>query len=166
MSVSPQVFSAPHTRWLLLGSLTLNVIFAGAVGVSLIRDSGAVPLEPVAHMSRGAEHRLDRMATTLPEPDAQIMRSFIRADAAKVVAAQTALRLSQEDLRNSLRAEPFDPGAVRAAMAETSAARDNYDQVLQNVIASAAAKMSPIGRSKLADWPPARPQHPEAVITQ
>jgi uncharacterized membrane protein len=166
MSVSPQVFSAGRMRWLLLGSLTLNLIFAGAAGAAFIRHSGAVPLEPVTHMTQGAEHRLDRIATTLPEPDAQIMRSFIRAQTAKVVAAQANLRLSQEDLRNSLRAEPFNPAAVRAAMAETSAARDNFDQVLQDVIASAAAKMSPVGRSKLADWPPPRPQHAEPTITQ
>ena len=166
MSVSPQVFGTGRTRWLLLGSLTLNVVFAAAAGASLIRHSAAVPLEPVAHMSRGAEHRLDRIATTLPERDAQIMRSFIRAQTAKVVAAQANLRVSQEDLRTSLRAEPFNPAAVRAAMAETSAARDNYDQVLQEVIASSAAKMSPEGRSKLADWPPPRPQHPQATISQ
>ena|SRR5579862_3935906 len=166
MSVSPQALGTGYSRWLLLGSLTLNLIFAGAATVSLTRHSAAVPLEPVAHLSHGAEHRLDRIATTLPGPDAQIMRSFIRAQAAKVVAAQADLRVSQDDLRASLRAKPFNPAAVRAAMAETSAARDNYDQVLQDVIASAAAKMSPEGRSKLADWPPPRPQHPEPMITQ
>jgi uncharacterized membrane protein len=166
MSVSPQTFGSGRTRWLLLGSLTLNLIFAGAAAVSLTRHSGAVALEPVTHMTRGAENRLDRIATTLPEPDARIMRAFIRAQTAKVVAAQANLRVSQDDLRTSLRAQPFDPAAVRAAMAETSAARDSYDQVLQDVIASAAAKMSPQGRSKLADWPPPRPQQPEPVITQ
>jgi uncharacterized membrane protein len=166
MSVSPQALTTSRMRWLLLGSVTLNLVFAGAAAVSHIRHSSAVPLEPVTHMSRGAENRLDRMATTLPEPDAQIMRSFIRAQTAKVVAAQANLRLSQEDLRTSLRAEPFNPAAVRAAMAEASAARDNFDQVLQDVIASAAAKMSPVGRSKLADWPPPRPPHPAPTITQ
>jgi uncharacterized membrane protein len=166
MSVSPQAFSTGRMRWILLGSLTLNLIFAGATAMSYTRHSGAVPLEPVTHMNRGAENRLDRIATTLPEPDARIMRSFIRAQTAKVVSAQASLRLSQEELRTSLRAEPFNPAAVRAAMAETSAARDNFDQVLQDVIASAAAKMSPEGRSKLADWPPPRPQHGNPVISQ
>jgi uncharacterized membrane protein len=167
MSVSPQVSRSGTMRWLLPVSLTLNLVFAGAAGASFLRHSAAVPLEPVTHMTRGAEQRLDRIATSLPASDAQIMRSAIRADAAKVVAAQASLRLSQEDVRNSLRAEPFDPAAVRAAMAETSAARDNFDQILHEVIASAAAKMSPVGRSKLADWPPPRPpQHRDPVITQ
>jgi uncharacterized membrane protein len=166
MSVSPQILRSGAMRWLLPVSLTLNLVFAGAAGASFLRHSAAVPLEPVSHMTRGAEQRLDRIATSLPASDAQIMRSAIRADAAKVVAAQASLRLSQEDVRNSLRAEPFDPAAVRAAMAETSAARDNFDQILHEVIASAAAKMSPVGRSKLADWPPPRPPHHDAVITQ
>jgi uncharacterized membrane protein len=166
MSVSPQISRSGTMRWLLPVSLTLNLVFAGAAGASFLRHSEAVPLEPVTHMTRGAEQRLDRIATSLPASDAQIMRGAIRAEAAKVVAAQASLRLSQEDVRNSLRAEPFDPAAVRAAMAETSAARDNFDQVLHDLIASAAAKMSPVGRSKLADWPPPRPQHQDQVITQ
>jgi uncharacterized membrane protein len=168
MSVSQQVPRFGIMRWLLPVSLTLNLVFAGAAGASYLRHSVVVPLEPVTHMTRGAEDRLDRIATSLPSSDAQIMRSAIRAEAAKVVAAQASLRLSQEDVRNSLRAEPFDPAAVRAAMAETSAARDNFDRVLHDVIASAAAKMSPVGRSKLADWPPPRlpQQHRDPVITQ
>jgi len=166
MSVSPQILGSGTMRWLLPVSLALNLVFAGAAGLSFLRHSQAVPLEPVTHMTRSAEQRLDRIATSLPDSDAQIMRSAIRAEAAKVVAAQASLRLSQEDVRNSLRAEPFDPAAVRAAMAETNAARDNYYAVLHDVIASAAAKMSPVGRSKLADWPPPRPPHRDAVITQ
>jgi uncharacterized membrane protein len=166
MSVSPHILRSGAMRRLLPVSLTLNLVFAGAAGASFLRHSAAVPLEPVTHLTRGAEERLDRIATSLPDSDARIMRNAIRADAAKVVAAQASLRLSQEDVRNSLRAEPFDPAAVRAAMAETSAARDNYDQILHEVIASAAARMSPVGRSKLADWPPPRPQRRDAVITQ
>ena len=168
MSVSPRVPRFGIMRWLLPVSLTLNLVFAGAAGASFLRHSMAVPLEPVSHMTRGAQDRLDRIATSLPASDAQIMRSAIRAEGAKVVAAQANLRLSQEDVRNSLRAEPFDPAAVRAAMAETSAARDNFDHVVQEVISSAAAKMSPVGRGKLADWPPPRlpQQHRDPVITQ
>jgi hypothetical protein len=55
-------------------------------------------------------------------------------------------------MRKSLRAEPFDPEAMRVAMAENRTARDNFDQVLHDMIASAAARMSTVGRTKLADW--------------
>jgi hypothetical protein len=39
-------------------------------------------------------------------------------------------------------------------MAETRNARPAFDQALQELIASAAAKMSKAGREKIADWPP------------
>ena len=74
----------------------------------------------------------------------------------KVAAAQADLRLSQEDVRKSLRAQPFDPEAMRTAMAKNRAAHENFDQVLHDTIATAAAKMSAVGRAKLADWPAER----------
>jgi hypothetical protein len=45
---------------------------------------------------------------------------------------------------------------MRTAMAVSRAARENFDLVLHDVIASAAAKMSVVGRNKLADWPARR----------
>jgi hypothetical protein len=45
---------------------------------------------------------------------------------------------------------------MRQAMTENRAAHENYDQVLHDMIASAAAKMSVVGRTKLADWPAER----------
>jgi hypothetical protein len=47
-------------------------------------------------------------------------------------------------------------GAVRAAMAQDRVAHEKFELVLHDVIASAAAKMSVVGRNKLADWQPAR----------
>jgi ribulose 1,5-bisphosphate carboxylase large subunit-like protein len=41
-------------------------------------------------------------------------------------------------------------------MAKARATRQAYDQVIQGVFADAAAKMSPAGRSALANWPHGR----------
>jgi hypothetical protein len=84
------------------------------------------------------------------------MRAQLRADAEKVAAAQADLRLSQEAVRRSLRAEPFDAEAMRVAMTQNRSARENFDQVLHDMIAAAASGMSPVGRNKLADWPAER----------
>ena len=46
--------------------------------------------------------------------------------------------------------------AMRAAMAKTRAARQNYDQTIQGVFADAASKMSAPAGIRLADWPPNR----------
>jgi uncharacterized membrane protein len=147
---------AARVRWLLLGSLALNLFFVGAAGAVAFRYSSPVPLATIARIDHGLASRLDRIAASLPGNDAQLMRAQLVADAEKVATAQADLRLSQDDVRKSLRAEPFDPNAMRNAMAANHAARENFDQVLHDMIASAAAKMSVVGRNKLADWPAAR----------
>ena len=103
--------------------------------------------------------RLDRIAANLPPADAELLRAQLRDEAVKVAAAQADLRLAQEDVRNSLRAQPFDADAMRTAMAQSRTAHDNFDQVLHDTIAAAAAKMSVVGRTKLADW---RTEHDSA----
>src|SRR5580704_3966126 len=84
--------------------------------------------------------------------DAEVVRSELRTNAEKVASAQADLRLSREELRNDLRADPFDANALRAAMAANRAARENFELVLNGVLATAAGKMSVVGRNKLADW--------------
>jgi uncharacterized membrane protein len=154
MSFMPKLDGAGHVRWLFLTSLALNVFFVGAAGAVAFRYSGAgaVPLSNVAQINRDAANRLNQIAASLPALDAEVVRSELRANAEKVASAQADLRLSREELRDNLRAEPFDANALRAAMATNRAARENFELVLNSVLASAAAKMSVVGRNKLADW--------------
>jgi len=58
------------------------------------------------------------------------------------------------DLRSDTVTRPTE--AMRAAMAQNQIARQTFDQVVHDTIAAAAAKMSDIGRAKLAEWPPTR----------
>lgn len=155
-SLLPPIEGAARVRWLLLGSLALNLFFVGAAGAVALRYSSSVPLSTVARIDHDAAERLNRLATTLPSTDATMMRTELRVDAVQIAAAQADLRLSQEKFRDSLRAEPFDLGAMRLALAQVQTARDKFDLVLHNVIAAAAAKMSVVGRNKLADWPASR----------
>jgi uncharacterized membrane protein len=156
MSILPGIEGGARWRWLLLGSLALNLAFVGAAGAVAFRYSSPVPLTTVARIDHSLAGRLDRIATSLPPADADVLRAQLRDDAEKVASAQADLRLSQDDVRKSLRAEPFDPDAMRTAMAENRTAHENYDQVLHDMIASAAARMSIVGRNKLADWPAER----------
>ena len=156
MSILPKLDGGVHLRWLLLGSLALNLFFAGAAGAVAFRYSSPVPLATVARIDHSLAGRLDRIAASLPPADAAVLRMQLRQEAVKVAAAQADLRLSEEDVRKSLRAQPFDADAMRTAMAENRAARENIVQVLHDTIASAATKMSLVGRTKLADWPTER----------
>jgi uncharacterized membrane protein len=164
MSLAPKAESSGRARYLLLGSLTLNLIFVGAAGAMAVQhSSAAAPLQPIAGINHGYEHHFNRIAASLPPGDAMIMREEFRAEAVKLAAAQAQIRLSQEAVRDSLRAQPFDPAAVRMAMAETSAARNDFFQLVHNMVAAATTKMSPTGREMLADWPQHRAK---TVITQ
>ena len=152
MSIQMNTEGGTHWRWLLLGSLALNLFFVGAAGAVAIRFSGPVPLATVARIDHSLAGRLDRIAAKLPPADATVLRAQLRGEAMKVAAAEADLRLSQEEVRKTLRAQPFDAEAMRTAMAESRVAHDNFDQVLHDTIAAAAAKMSVVGRTTLADW--------------
>ena len=153
-------------RYLLAASLALNLAFAGAAGAMALRHThkAPVPLKPVAGMEHGMQFHLDRIAASLPPSDAQILHEEVNAEAVKLAAAEAEIRLSKAAVRDSLRAEPFDPRAVRAAMADTSTARDHLFRLLHNAFAVATARMSAAGRQRLADWPANR--HDSTVVTQ
>jgi uncharacterized membrane protein len=156
MSLLGKAEGSAHVRWLLLGSIGLNLAFMGAAGAVAFRYSSPVPLRTVARIDHSLAGRVDRIAASLPATDAQVMYAQLRQDAETVAAAQADLRLSQEAVRRTLRAQPFDAEAMRTAMADNRLARQNFDKILHDMIASAADKMSVVGRSKLADWPSGR----------
>ena len=138
------------SRWLLLGSLALNLFFVGAAVAMAIR----APAAPA--WDRNVFVRVERIATTLPPSDADLLRGQIKANRQAIEDTQTKYRTAQDSIRATLRQEPFDPAAMREAMAKTRAARQNFDQTIQGVFAGAAAQLSAAGRHALADWPPGR----------
>ena len=142
--------SRGSSRWLLLGSLALNLFFVGIALAMAIR----APVPP--SWDRNVFVRVERIADTLPPADADLLRGQIQANRQRIEDSQTQYRGAQDQIREMLRHEPFDVEAMRAAMAKTRAARQNFDQVIQGVFAFSASQMSPAGRNALADWPPGR----------
>ena len=124
MSIFTDALSGTRARYLLLGSLTLNLVFAGAAGaVALQHATKLPPLQPIVGMNHGVEHRFDHIAASLPANDANILLAEFHAQAVKLATAETQVRLTEQAVRDSLRAQPFDPAAVRAAMAQTTLAQ-------------------------------------------
>lgn len=138
------------SRWLLLGSLALNLFFVGVAVAVAIR----APAAPA--WDRNVFVRVEHIADTLPPADADLLRGQINANRQLIDDAQRQYHSAQNQIRATLRHEPFDLEAMRAAMAKTRAARQAFDQVIQGVFAFSASQMSPAGRSALADWPPGR----------
>ncbi len=146
----PTTSSRGSSRWLLLGSLALNLFFVG-VALALAVRSPAPP-----SWDRNVFVRVERIAGTLPPADADLLRGQIKINREAIESAQTKYRIAQDTIREALRQDPFDAGAMRAAMANTRAARQTFDQTIQGVFAGTASQMSPAGRHALADWPPGR----------
>jgi uncharacterized membrane protein len=138
------------SRWLLLGSLALNLFFVGIAIAMAVR----APAAPT--WDRNVFVRMDRIAASLPAPDADLLRGEVRARREALEAAQSQFFAAREQIRAALRAESFSPDDLRAGMLKTRAARQNFDQILQGIFADAASRMSPQGRLALANWPPNR----------
>jgi len=138
------------SRWLLLGSLALNLFFVG------IAIAMAVRAPAPSYWDRNVFVRIERLAATLPPADADIVRGEVNANRARIESAQTAYHTAQDLSHEVLREEPFDVETMRAAMAKTRAARLTSDQTVQDVFAIIAAKISPAGRQAMANWPPGR----------
>ena len=144
---APSMSSRASARWLLLGSLALNLFFVGVALAMAIRA-------PAPAWDRNVFVRVERIAATLPPADSDLLRGQIAANRVTIEDAQTKYRAAQDTIRATLRQDPFDSAAMRAAMAQTRAARQNFDQTIQGVFAGLASQMSSAGRHALADWPP------------
>jgi uncharacterized membrane protein len=111
---------------------------------------------PAPTWDRNVFVRVERVAAALPPADADLLRSRIIANYAAIDDAQNAYQGARDSIRVTLRQDPFDIEAMRAAMTKTRAARQTFDQTIQGVFAGAAAQMSSAGRHAVADWPPGR----------
>ncbi len=144
----PNTMTRGASRWLLLGSLAVNLFFIGVAFAMIVRAPAP------SYWDRDVFVRVERISATLPAPDSDLLSGDIAGNKQAIMTAQTDYRAAQDEIRAALRHDPFDADAMRAAMAKTRAARQNFDQILQGVFLAAAAKMSPAGRRALADWPP------------
>jgi uncharacterized membrane protein len=154
MSMAQSLISGTRgagARWLLLGSLALNLFFIGvAVAMCLNAPARTSRWDPNVFV------RVERMAAALPQADGDILRGEMRARQDAIAAAQTKYHDARNAIRETLRQEPFKADDMNAAMAATRAARMAFDGALAGAMSEAATKMSAQGRQALADWRPSR----------
>jgi uncharacterized membrane protein len=137
----------PVKRWLLLGSLALNLFFIGIAIAMAVRSP-----PPPRNWDRDIFARTERLAERLPKDDGAILIAQMNANRDAIEKTQQQYRTGQDAIRESFRKEPFDADAMRAAMSETRAARQAFDVAVQAAFANAATQMSQAGRVALADW--------------
>lgn len=144
------------TRWWLIGSLALNLLFIGTIGTLAVRHALAPSQQAATERPRTAAARIERLAAPLPPADAEKLRAAFRAREAVAEGGREGLNRAFERTQAAMRAEPFDAAQLRAAYGEVRAARPVYEQAMQEIIASAVSDMSREGRAKLSEWPSPR----------
>ena len=142
--------AVPPQRLLLVGSLALNLFFVGAA-IALAMQQ---PPAPAAPLDRSPAARIDRLAATLPGPDAKVLYAQFQAAEPTIENDRAASRRAQEVVRQTLKAETFDPAATDAALSALRDARRAVWRTLHGALLKAATEMSPEGRARLADWVP------------
>jgi uncharacterized membrane protein len=140
-------------RWLLLGSLALNLFFIGITLAMAIRAPA-----PPQRWDRDVFVRVERLASTLPQADAGIMRDAMQANHDAIENAQRKYHKARDHIREALREDPFKVEDLRTAMTETRAARQAFDQVIQGVFADIVSDMSSAGRHAVASWSNRKPR--------
>jgi uncharacterized membrane protein len=139
--------SRGNSRWLLLGSLALNLFFIGIAVAMAFRGPA-----PASRWDRNVFVRVERLAAALPQADADVVRGAMQAQHDAIASAQDKYHSAREHIHETLRHDPFKVEDLRAAMAETRMARQNFDQVIQGVFADVASQLSAAGRHAIANW--------------
>lgn len=133
-------------RWALAISVGLNLFLAALLAAHLLRGTDEVP-------PTSPSGRIERLAASLPPADGDKLRAAMQAASGRITADLDDYRAAQDQVRAVLRADPFDPAALREAMREVQARHAVLSAAIQEVVAKAAAAMSPAGRDELAEWP-------------
>ncbi len=142
-------------RGLLLWSLALNVFLICGLGAFLLSSVFLAS----AHLGTGGPARqFEILADRLPADDAGLLREEFGKRAAAIDEAHTAAHRTRDKVRLALAAEPYNAAAAREALSESEAAHIQLYRLLQDVILTAAERMTPAGRSKLGEWQPGPPR--------
>ncbi len=129
-------------RWVVLVSLSLNLVLIGVVGAHMAFHRGPPP-DP-ARMVAG-------MADALSEADAQTLRQALKTEGLTPDRQGFDPEAVLDRARVALRAEPFDPAALSAVLHKGLADRDGTEQAVLRAFLAATTAMSADGRHRLAD---------------
>lgn len=104
----------------------------------------------------GAFFAMRRMIDDLPPADAAILKEYFGGDVEKLKEKSKSLRERIDRLRDLVKADPFDPAALRAEMENAMADREAFERSQMESVIEALGKLSPEGRKRLAEMPPPR----------
>jgi uncharacterized membrane protein len=142
----PPVAGPTTSRWLkpaLIVSVALNLAVAGLVLGAWLGDGhrGGMPRD----MSFGP------FSEALSDQDVRALRKSLMDRAGEFSSSRKASRAEFETLLASLRAEPFDPEALKSALAAIETRNAERLQLGRSLIETRLIEMSPEDRQAFAD---------------
>jgi uncharacterized membrane protein len=97
------------------------------------------------------EAGVQRLSGRLAPPAGDIVRNAFATHRDELTARNTALRAARGQVLATLHAEPFDPAALRAALAELRARTDEAQAMVHGILADAATELPAEARGR---WNP------------
>lgn len=133
-------------RWLLIGSLTLNLLVAGVVGGAFLRHAGeGMPPPPPRHLGFGT------WTAGLDREDHKALREAFRARGTDFRAALQQDRADRAALIAALKAQPFDPAALDAVADRLQSRSYERSQLSEELIRAHIRNLSDAERRVFAE---------------
>ncbi len=139
-------FSPRTLRWVLVGSLALNVLIIGAVASALC--FGGRP--PHGAGFKGAP--LLAFARTLPRERADMVRQLVADAQPNFETLRRGMRDARAAVRTALSAEAFDQAKLNAALDGVVQAEANEARGKATLFGETVSKLTPQERIELHEW--------------
>jgi uncharacterized membrane protein len=148
-TVSISRFSPRTLRWVLIGSLALNVLILGAVVSTLCFAHFA---EPAPRMGGFKGMPLLGFARTLPRDRADFIRQKVADAQPNFETLRRGIRDARAEVRAAMTAEPFDQAKLEAALGSIVAAEANEAKGKTALFGDVVRQLTPQERSDLHAW--------------
>jgi uncharacterized membrane protein len=136
-----QVRSPGWMKLLLILSLTANLLVIGVIAGYELRGE---------RRSAGTDRAVGWILDLVPEERRGMAEAHFAAARAKIDTADGDRAALMDGVLAAIRAEPYDPAAVQAAMAAYGDSRSERWEVLRERMASLLARLSPEERAAFA----------------
>lgn len=133
-------------KWLLIGSLALNLAIVGLLAGAFLRHDGSAHRD-----ARGPGGTAFGQPYLRALPDKARREIFRIVRASEEVPDRAARRARYDDVIAELRADPFDPAALEKTVSEQAAGSVAVQRVAQNAWLQIVSDMSVPERAQYAD---------------
>ena len=139
-----------NMKWLVGGlavSLALNFLILG-----IILGNGGLRPDRGPDRHERPRFSIERLAETLSPESREILHAAMKEQRSELKSVFRERRAARRAAGDVLRAETFDPKALRAAFERMREADIDMQRRIQDVMVDVAAQLPPEERAKLADW--------------